>query len=184
MVPYLGFLLLQWNTMTNSKLRRKGFIYLTLQFPKKSQDRNSQVGAGGGTWRQELIAEATEEECQCCLLACLQVPLFSYRTRDGTAHNGLGFPLSVTEKISYSWISWKHFLSLSFLFSNNSSMYQVDIKLATQLYQIIHFCFLTCDLIHFLFTTPMKCSMVLTEGATHVYLGLALLLQGSLTLES
>jgi hypothetical protein len=42
--------------------------------------------------------------------------LLSYRAqepRDGPTHNGLGFPpppRSLIEKISDSWISWRHFL--------------------------------------------------------------------------
>lgn len=147
MVPYLGFLLLQWNTVANSKLRRKGFIYLTLQFPKIKSGREFTKGGNLETGADCRDRAGGVLLTGLSLVACLQVPLLSYRTRNGTAHNALGLPLSVTEKMPCSWSSWRHFLSLSFLFSNNSSVCQVDINLGNtggfliQLYQIIHFWF-------------------------------------------
>ena len=88
------FLLLQRNTMTKSKLGRKGFIGLFVT--KGSQDRSS------NTADQEEGAEA-EVIDECCLLACF--PCFAqpgflksqdHQPRDGTAHSGLGPPLLIT----------------------------------------------------------------------------------------
>jgi hypothetical protein len=63
--------------------------------------------------------------------APLFVCLLSYRTHDfqpmeGTTYNGPSHPWSLIEKISYSWISWRHLLKgVSFL-CDNSSLWQVD----------------------------------------------------------
>jgi hypothetical protein len=37
---------------------------------------------------------------------------------------------SLIEKIPYSWISWRHFLSWGSLFLDDSSLCQADLKLA------------------------------------------------------
>jgi hypothetical protein len=42
-------------------------------------------------------------------------------------------PWSLIEKMPYSWISWRHFLNWSSFLCDNSSLCQVDTKLASTL---------------------------------------------------
>lgn len=112
------------------QVKEEGFIYPTLQFPKIKSGLECTKGGSLETGADCRDRAGGVLLTGLSLVACLQVPLLSYRTRNGTPHNALGLPLSVTEKMPYVWSSWRHFLSLSFLFSNNSSVCQVDIKLA------------------------------------------------------
>jgi hypothetical protein len=45
-------------------------------------------------------------------------------------------PWSLVEKMPYSWISWRHFLNWSSFLCDNSSLCQVDTKLASTLCQV------------------------------------------------
>jgi hypothetical protein len=62
------------------------------------------------------------------LLSFLSSRTQDYQHRDGTTHNGLGslHPWSIIEKMSYSWISWRHFLKGGSFLCDNSSLCQVD----------------------------------------------------------
>jgi hypothetical protein len=55
------------------------------------------------------------------LLSLLSYRTQDYQPRDGTIHKGPSHPWSLIEKMPYSWISWRHFLTWgSFLYDNSS----------------------------------------------------------------
>ena len=116
-----------------SKFWRKGFIQLTLPHCCSSP-REVRTGTQAG---QEAGADAEAME-GCSLLSCFPWPaqLAAYRTqdyqpRDGTTHNGPLNSWSLIEKMAYSWISWRHFPNWSSFLCDNSSLCQVDTKLAS-----------------------------------------------------
>ena len=67
--------------------------------------------------RKQELMQRPWRDVTYCLASLGLLSLLSYRTqiyqpRDGTTHNGLESPtLITTEKMSYSWISWRHFLN-------------------------------------------------------------------------
>jgi hypothetical protein len=72
---------------------------------KGSQDWNS---------REQELMQRPRRDVTYWLASSVLFSLLSYRTqeyqpRDGTTHNGL--PALITEKMPYSWISWRHFLT-------------------------------------------------------------------------
>jgi hypothetical protein len=92
---------------------------------KGSQDRNSHQA---GTWRQELM----QRPWGVYLLACFPwlAQLIEPRTTSpGVAPPTMGWALpdwSLIEKMTYSWISWGHFLKGGSFLCDNSSLCQVD----------------------------------------------------------
>jgi hypothetical protein len=102
---------------------------------KGSQGRTS---CRAGTWRQELM-QRPWRGAAFWLASHGLLNLLSYRTQDpqhrgGTTHSGLGPPTLITKKmlyIAYGLMLWRHFLSWGSLLSDNSSLCQVDIKLAS-----------------------------------------------------
>jgi hypothetical protein len=56
-----------------------------------------------------------------------------YQPRDGPTHKGPSHPWSLIEKMLYSWMSWRHFLTWSSFLCDNSSLGQVDTKLPSTL---------------------------------------------------
>jgi hypothetical protein len=76
----------------------------------------------------------------CCLLTFssqLAQPAFyrsqDHQPKDSTTHNGLDPLPSSTKKIASSWILWRHFLNWGSFHSDNSSLYQDDIKISSPL---------------------------------------------------
>ena len=115
-----------------NKLGRKGFILLTLDtavyHQRKSGLELKQVG------KQELMQRPWRD-----VLFWLASPgllsLLSYRTKTtspGMVPPTRAFPpWSLIEKMSYSWISWRHFPNWSSFLCDNSSLCQVDTKPAS-----------------------------------------------------
>lgn len=66
-LPYSGFLFLHKTTWPRSKLKRKGFIQLTLPYDVHHQNKSGVERIHGRNLKAEVDAEAKEE---CCLLAC------------------------------------------------------------------------------------------------------------------
>jgi hypothetical protein len=94
---------------------------------KGSQDWNSHRA---GTWRQELLQRPWRGAAYWLAFPGLLSLLF-YRTqdhqpRDVTTHNRPSHPWSLIEKMPYSWISWRPFLTGGFFLCDNSSFCQVD----------------------------------------------------------
>jgi hypothetical protein len=77
-----------------------------------SQVRNSNRA---GTWRQELMQRPWRGAAYWLaphgLLSLLCYRTQDHQPRDTTTHIGLGPPSLITEKMPYSWISWRHFLN-------------------------------------------------------------------------
>jgi hypothetical protein len=96
----------------------------TLLFTTKgSQDWNSHRV---GTWREELMQRPWSGAAYWIaspgLLSLLS--LLSHRTQDT-----MGWalpPWSLIEKMSHSWISWRHFLNWTYFLCDTSSFCQVD----------------------------------------------------------
>ena len=119
------------NIMTK-KLGRKGFIQLILPYccssPRKSglelkQVRKWSLCRGhGGMFLTYLL-----------FLACSACSLIEPRPPDQRWHHPQGDlpPWSLIEKMPYSWISWRHFPNWSSFLCDNSSLCQVDTKLAS-----------------------------------------------------
>jgi hypothetical protein len=114
--------------MTKKQLGRKGFIQLTFStlplFTKGSQHWNSSRSGSrswcrghGGMFFTGLLS------------------LLSYRTKTTSPEMVLPTrdlpPWSLIEKMPCSWISWRHFLTWSSFLCDNSSLCQVDTKLAS-----------------------------------------------------
>jgi hypothetical protein len=85
-----------------------------------------------GTQAGQEAGADTEALEGCSLLACFpwlaQLAFCrtqDYHPRDGPTHKGPSSCL-ITEKMSYSWISWRHFPNWSSFLSDNSSLCQVD----------------------------------------------------------
>jgi hypothetical protein len=92
-VSLLGSLLLGWNHITKSKLRREGSIWLMISVIEGSQNRNSDRA---GTWRQELMQRPWRGSPYWLAPHGFR-SLLSYRTqdhqpRDGITHGGLSSP--------------------------------------------------------------------------------------------
>ena len=123
--------------MSKSSLERKGFPQLTLPHYNLSlkEIREGTHTRQGGTWREELMQRPQMGAAYWLVFYGLP-SLLSYRTqpRDGPTQNGLGPPTLITKKmlyrLAYSQIILMHFLNWCFLLSGDSSLYQVDIKLA------------------------------------------------------
>jgi hypothetical protein len=64
------------------------------------------------------------------LLSLLSYRIQDYQPRDGTTHNDPP-PRPLIEKMSYSWISWRHFLNWNSFLYDNSSLCQTDTKPAS-----------------------------------------------------
>jgi hypothetical protein len=106
--------------MTKKHLGRKEFIQLTLPHCCSSP---KEVRTGTQTG-QEAEADAEVME-QCSLLAC-----FPWLAQRWPYPQGLP-PWSLIEKMPYSWISGSHFPNWSSFLCDNSSLCQVDTKLAS-----------------------------------------------------
>jgi hypothetical protein len=65
------------------------------------------------------------------LPSLLSYRIQDYQPRDGTTHKGLSHPWSLIEKMPYSWISRMHFPNWSAFLCDNSSLCQVDTKVAS-----------------------------------------------------
>jgi hypothetical protein len=113
-----------------SKLGRKGFIQLTrptlLFITKERQDWNSSR-SGSRNWCRGhggmLLTGLLPLACSICFLIELKT------TSPRMAPPTIGWVLSpwtLIEKMSYSWISWRHFLTWSSFLCDNSSLCQVD----------------------------------------------------------
>lgn len=82
--------------------------------------------------------DLTEAVEVCCVLDCcawLIHPAFlenpGSAAKNGTTHNGMEIPSqSLIKKMQYSQILWKHFLSWGSILSEDSRLYQTDLKLA------------------------------------------------------
>jgi hypothetical protein len=126
----LGFLLLWWNTMTKKHIREESICsaYTSSSTVHRwSQNRNT---SREGTRRQELMTqEATDAAYWLALMACSACFLIEPRTTSlGMAPPTVGCALpqwSLIEKMPYSWISWRHFLSCALFLSDDSSLCQV-----------------------------------------------------------
>jgi hypothetical protein len=91
------------------KLGRKGFIQLILPHccssPKEIRTgTHTGQELGGRSWCRGHGGNVTG------LLSLLAYRTQDYQQRDGTTHNGPSHLWSLIEKMSYSWISWRHFL--------------------------------------------------------------------------
>jgi hypothetical protein len=66
-------------------------------------------------------------------LACSACSLIEPRLPDQSWHHPQGDfpPWSLIEKMPYSWISWRHFPNWSSFLCDNSSLCQVDTKIAS-----------------------------------------------------
>ena len=118
--------------MTKKQLGRKGFIQLTLPYCCSSP-REVRTGTQAG---QKAGADAEAME-GCSLLACSPslLSLLSYRTKTTNpemAPPTRGSPSLITNwEMPYSWILWRHFPNWSSFLCVNSSLCQVDTKLAS-----------------------------------------------------
>lgn len=110
--------------------RGKGLFQLTA-WHLPPRDVSARLEAGTGL-------KAIEE---CCLLACSSwlLSLLSCRTQEWHCHCELGLPTSINQPINHSMkkmichspIYWRYFLSWKPLFPKDSSLGQVDLKLAS-----------------------------------------------------
>ena len=98
---------------------------------QRSQDRKSNgAGPEGRSWGRGyegvLLTGLPPLACPTCLLTEPRT------TSSGMAPPTKGFPQwSLTEKMPYSWSSWRHFFNWAFFLSYNSSLCQVDTKPAS-----------------------------------------------------
>jgi hypothetical protein len=65
------------------------------------------------------------------LLSLLSYRTQDYQPRDGPIHKGPFPAWSLIEKMPCSWISWRHFPNWCSFLCDNSSLCQVDTKLAS-----------------------------------------------------
>ena len=78
--------------------------------------------------KQRLWRDVTYWFASPGLLSLLSYRTQDYQPRDGTIHNGSSHPLSLIEKMCYSWISWRPFLKGgSFLCDNSSLCYSTPV---------------------------------------------------------
>ena len=123
--------------MTKIKLRGKGFICFILPHHSPSS-KEVMTGTQAGQepelrnrWRGHgglLLTGLLIKACSICFLR------ESRTTSPGMAPPTMHWALphkSLIEKLSYSPILWRHFLNWGSLLSYNSSLCQVDIKLAS-----------------------------------------------------
>lgn len=128
-VSSLGLLLLRWNTTTKATQGGKGLLCLHIHYHHMTRTQ-AEIEPGDRGWCRGYGGAAYWPTLQGLL------SLFSYRTqddqpKDGTINNGLTLSYqSLINKINYSWILWRHFLSSDSLLSDKSTLGQVDIKLS------------------------------------------------------
>ena len=102
------------------------FIYLFFSRSPKEIRTESQTwqNPGGRSWCRGHRAVLLKG-----LLTLLCYRTQDHQTRDGTLLCGLGPPPLITvEKMSYSWISWKHFLNGGSFLPDDSNLCQIDIQ--------------------------------------------------------
>ena len=142
----LGFVLVRvfipaQTSWPRSKLGRKGFIQLICPHccwsPKDAGMELKQV-------RKQELMQRPWRDVPYWLASTGLLSLLSYRTQDyqpsdGPTHKGPSPPWSLIEKMPSSWISWKHFPNWSSFLCDNSSLCQVDTKLASTLPNIQFF---------------------------------------------
>ena len=134
--PCLSHGFYSWTNIMTKKLGRKGFIQLI--FPhccsslKKSGLELKQVR------EQELMQRLWRDVSSLLPLACSACSLIEPRLPAQRWHHPQGdLPTwSLIEKMPYSWISWRHFPNWSSFLCDNSSLCQVDTKLASTLHSI------------------------------------------------
>jgi hypothetical protein len=124
-----------------SKLGKKGFIQLTLPHwcssPKEVRTgTHTGQELGGRSWGRGhggmLLTGLLPLACSICFL------IEPKTTRAGMAPPTMAWALptwSLIEKMSYSWISWRHFLKGGSFLCDNSSLHQLD----TQNQPVHHF---------------------------------------------
>lgn len=113
---------------------QSNYISISLFILKGSQDR---VSSRAEAWRQELMQRPWRDTSY-SLASCGLLSLRSYRTqnhtlRGNTTRNGCALPHQPRIKnmlfmLAYSPTLWKHFLNWESLFSDESSLCEVDIK--------------------------------------------------------
>jgi hypothetical protein len=130
--------------MTKKQLGRKGFIRLTLPYcclssrksglELKKVRKQELMQSHGGMLFTGLLPLA----CSACSLTERRWRWRLTAQRWYLPQGDLP-PWSLIEKMPYSWISWRHFPNWSSFFCDNSSLCQVDTKLAsTQVYGFVH----------------------------------------------
>jgi hypothetical protein len=106
------------NIMTKKQLVRKG-----------SQDWNSSR-SGSRSWNRGhggmFLTDLLSLACSACSLIEPRLSAQRWHYPQGDLP-----PWSLIEKMPYSWISWRHFLTWSSFLCDNSSLCQVDTKLAS-----------------------------------------------------
>ena len=113
------------------KLERKGFIQITLSIllTKGSQDWNS-CRSGSKSWCRGhggmFFTSLPPLTCSTWSLIEPRLPAQRWSHPHGAFP-----PWSLIEKMPYSWISWRHFLNWSSFLCDNSSLCQVERKLAS-----------------------------------------------------
>jgi hypothetical protein len=118
-------------SLPRSKLGRKGFIQLTLTYccssPRKSGLELKQVRKQKMMQRQwrDVLTGLPPLACSACFLIKPKTtsPEMSPPTRGPPSW-------SLIKKMPYIWISWRHFPNWSSFLCDNSSLCQVDTKLA------------------------------------------------------
>jgi hypothetical protein len=120
-----------------SKMGRKRFIHLKTPH-HSSSPKEVRSGTQAG---QEAGADAEAME-GCYLLACSACFLIEPKTTSPEmVPPTRGPPIwSLIEKMPYSWNSWRHFPNWSSFLCDNSSLRQVDTKLASTLRNVYKYC--------------------------------------------
>jgi hypothetical protein len=113
------------NIMTKKQVGEErvcsAYVSTLLFITKRSQDRNSSR-SGSRSWCRGhggmLLTGLLPLACSACFLI---EPKKDYQPRDGTTYNEPSHPWLLTEKMPYSWISWRHFLKGGSFLCDNSS---------------------------------------------------------------
>jgi hypothetical protein len=131
--------LLWWNTMTKSNSGMERFIMLILPCNSlKSEGTHAGQEPQSSSWCKghegSLLTGLLLIACSACFLIELRI------TSPGIEAPIIGWGFYHTSRIkkmnnglAYSPISWRHFHSGNSAFSEDTSLYQVDIKLASTL---------------------------------------------------
>jgi hypothetical protein len=121
------------NIMTKKRVGEErvysAYSSILLFITKRSQDWNSSR-SGSRSWCRGHVGTfftgLLPPACSSCSLIEPRLPAQRWSHPQGVFP-----PWSLIEKMPYSWISWRHFLNWSSFLCDNSSLCQVDTKLAS-----------------------------------------------------